>query len=627
MGFALPIGFATALLALPILALYVLKLRRREVVVGSVLLWGDAVRDLRANAPWQRLRPNLLLFLQLAALAGLAVALARPYVLHASAVRGDLVVVLDASLMMRATDAAGYPDRFAAAKARVSGLIDGLGPGDVMSIVRAAHTPRVVIAQSGDREALRRALDAVAPSYEALDAAPALSLASSLARSGHDGSVRIITGAGTVLPDLTAVRTLRPTVSRMGGTARDLAIVAFAAGDDGTGTLSALARIANYGPRRESTDVELTVDGRLLDVRSRDVPPGGQSDVLWPTLPTGSRVLQVHLTLHDDLAADNTAWAAPVRAAPRRVVLVTAENVFLRTALALDPSVRLTTLTPAAYAAGAASGTIGSPDLTILDGERPAALPEGNLLLINPPVGEWPGLVSGPAVRVAGAATIAQDSAGILRYVQAAAIHVAAARVVTASAWLRPALLAGAQPLLLAGERASRRMAVLTFDLHESDLPLQPDLPIMVANLLTWLAPNTSLPATLAARPGDLIPVAPVAGARRVEVVRPDGLHVALVPPFPLGPFSDTGQPGLYTLRQTRAGGAVQEDPFAINLFPASPNEGSSGQPSAASGQPSARSPEAPATGPGVPVDTTGLFAGLALAFLCAEWWVASRGR
>jgi len=433
MGFALPAGFAAALLALPILALYVLKMRRREVAVGSVLLWGDAVRDLRANAPWQRLRPNLLLFLQLAALAGLAVALARPYVLSASAARGDVVVVLDASLTMWATDAVGYPDRFAAAKARVSALIDGLGSADVMSIVRAARSPRVVIAQSGDREALHRALDALAPSYEALDAASALSLAAALARGGHDGTLRIVTGAGTALPDLAAPRTLAPTVSRVGGTVRDLAIVAFAAGDDATGTLSALARIANYGPRRESTDVELTVDGHLLDVRGRDVPAGGQTDVLWPTLPAGARVLQVHLTLRDDLAADNTAWAAPVRPAPRRVTLVTAESVFLRTALSLDPTVRLTTLTPAVYATRAAQGALGAPDLTILDGDRPAGLPEGNLLLINPPAGAWPGLVSGSAVPVAGPAVIAQDSAGLLRYLQAGALHVAAARVVTAS--------------------------------------------------------------------------------------------------------------------------------------------------------------------------------------------------
>jgi hypothetical protein len=65
MNFLAPAAFLLAAL-LPIIVLfYLLRLRRTEQVVSSVYLWRKMVRDVEANAPWQRLRRNLLLLLQL----------------------------------------------------------------------------------------------------------------------------------------------------------------------------------------------------------------------------------------------------------------------------------------------------------------------------------------------------------------------------------------------------------------------------------------------------------------------------------------------------------------------------------------------------------------------------------
>ena len=102
------------LLAGPIILLYMLRLRRREMMVSSTMLWQKLLRDREANAPWQRLRRNLLLFLQLLILACLVFALARPYIPVPTVATGNVVVLLDASASMQSTDET--PTRFEKAR-------------------------------------------------------------------------------------------------------------------------------------------------------------------------------------------------------------------------------------------------------------------------------------------------------------------------------------------------------------------------------------------------------------------------------------------------------------------------------------------------------------------------------
>ena len=72
--------FWTALAAVPplIVLLYFLKLKRTPLEVPSTYLWHKSIEDLHVNSIWQRLRRNLLLFLQLLLLLLLLIALLRP---------------------------------------------------------------------------------------------------------------------------------------------------------------------------------------------------------------------------------------------------------------------------------------------------------------------------------------------------------------------------------------------------------------------------------------------------------------------------------------------------------------------------------------------------------------------
>src|SRR6266536_527434 len=87
---------AAAALAIPsLLVLYFLKLKRRELSISSTLLWKKAIQDLQVNAPFQKLRKNLLLLLQLLLLLLLCLALSRPVANYTPGAAKLSVILLD----------------------------------------------------------------------------------------------------------------------------------------------------------------------------------------------------------------------------------------------------------------------------------------------------------------------------------------------------------------------------------------------------------------------------------------------------------------------------------------------------------------------------------------------------
>ena len=158
MPFLAPLALAGLVFLPLVIAMYLLKLRRDEAVVPSTLLWQRLVADVEANAPWQQLRRSLLLLLQLLLVLILVFLAARPFVERPAGLAGDLVLVIDTSASMQATDVT--PNRLEAAKAAAIDALKDLPAGGKVSVIAAGRTARVVAngtsdigrRQAGDRE-------------------------------------------------------------------------------------------------------------------------------------------------------------------------------------------------------------------------------------------------------------------------------------------------------------------------------------------------------------------------------------------------------------------------------------------------------------------------------------------
>jgi len=116
---------AAGLTVPPLVLLYFLKLKRRQVPIASTLLWKRAVQDLQVNSPFQRLRNNLLLILQLLILLAAILAISEPMWSGSQPVDKAIVLMIDHSASMAADEGDGKT-RLAIAKEEAHKVIDDM---------------------------------------------------------------------------------------------------------------------------------------------------------------------------------------------------------------------------------------------------------------------------------------------------------------------------------------------------------------------------------------------------------------------------------------------------------------------------------------------------------------------
>ena len=196
MQFLTPLALIGGLLAIPIILLYMLRLRRTEVDSTANQRWLAILRDYEANTPWQRLRRNLLLLLQLLILAALVIALARPFITVPAVGAGQIILLLDASASMNANDV-DSGTRFEAAKQEALNVVSTLGTGDSMTIIRVADVPEILAPATNDRLVLNNAIRSAQPSSASADWPGALTLAVGGAEGVDDFSMVIISDGGS----------------------------------------------------------------------------------------------------------------------------------------------------------------------------------------------------------------------------------------------------------------------------------------------------------------------------------------------------------------------------------------------------------------------------------------------
>jgi von Willebrand factor type A domain/Aerotolerance regulator N-terminal len=612
MSLLLPAALAFGIIIPIIFLLYFMRPKRQEQVVSSTLLWQQASQDLQASRPWQRLRITALLLLQILAAIVIVLILARPATFISSPIGGNTIIILQASASMQATDVP--PNRFEAARSDITNLIDGLGSDDQVSLIAMAKNPQVLIAFSSDKSQLSSALQRAKVTSQDADLEQAVSLATSLA-AGHTNAQILVIGDGHVLsPDQTLVSSFPVRYLQIGTDAPNAALLALAS-QTIAGKLVALAQIANYSHQQRSIPVELYADGNLVSVQTASLAPGAIGALQWGPLPPATRFLHAHIIPQDAMTIDHDAWAIAGGSMHGRVLLVTRGNSFLEASLRLQPNIDLFETTPDKYA------NVGNFDLTVFDGFVPSSLPPGALFLVNPPADSNVFGKSGAEISISHI-NAGSDNQHLLNQVDLNSIHIVRkSHQLTPAPWMQPIIVTPGTPLLIAGEQNNRHIAVLSFDLHDSDLPLQPTFPILIYNLVNWFLPPP-VAGNAQVAPDTPVTIQAWPGVTRIMIDGPGQQPATVAPPFPVTTFNNTGTIGIYSVTQFTQNQELH-GAFAVNLF----------DPLQSRLAPSARLPIAQSTpfdsaSPAIPHVLREIWpwiAALLLLVLCAEWWLFSR--
>jgi Ca-activated chloride channel homolog len=547
MRFLAPVALAFAATIPVVIVFYLLKRKRVVKLISSTVLWQRFLADTQANAPFQKLRHNWLLLLQILLLILAVLAIARPYIAGRQNKTQLFVVVLDASASMQATDE--KPTRFEKARSEALKLADGLREGEQMMVLVAGAVTEVKQSPTRDKQALRRALQACQPSDAPTRLTEALSTAAAFTheKKGEEektsGEIHLFSDGAIPKIEEFENKNLPLVYHRMGSRNNNIGIVSLdvKVNPENAAQRALFVSVLNPTTNTFQADVELRFDDQLVEVRPVTLPPTNTTPLIFFASQSRDGVFTARLVVQDDLASDNQASVVSLLAKPARVLLVTRGNSILEKALRAAEKVSVTT-------AAVLPDNASSYDIVVLDNVTPLKWPETSVLAFHvAPTNLFASVstVEGPAI------VDWRNTHPLLRFVNFDNVLVAESFAVKAPNWGDVVAESPQTPLIVAGELNRHRVVWVAFDPLQSTWPLRISFPIFAVNALDWLNPSASAANQLIAHAGEPVRIALPSAVSVGKITLPDGTTRDVTPTADGREisFGETARQGVYKLK------------------------------------------------------------------------------
>lgn len=553
-----------------VVVLYILKLRRRPVAVPFARIWERVLRDKEATNLFSQLKRLLSLLLQLALLAAMLFALGDPRTEQNLVEGRNIVVLIDASASMQATDVA--PSRLEAGKLRVRDMIRGLGASDRMILAQMDATLTPLSTLTGEPSELEQALTLVEAQDCRADFPRALRFAADTLRGLPQPEI-IVVSDGALGPASDALGQVslgdvKLSYVKLGESSKNAAITAFSVRRYPLDKSRYEAMLELTNTSTEPLDLELSLlgDGEVTEVTRLRLAPEERLPRFFPNLSGASKTLEARIELvdgtSDALPADDVAYALLPERRRARVQVVSAGNMYLEAALLLDEFLDVTVIAPDRYPSE------GSYDVTIFDGVTPAWAPgSGHALYLDPSGPNSPVAAGDPIDDVDPKYPLGFDEVDathpIVRHTLLSDVNVARARVLEPKKEDKVVGRSFKGPILVAGRREGMKFVALGLDVRQTDLPLRISWPLFLLNVINdFVEEDTRYISSFAT--GTVWRVPAPSGLSQATLVAPGGRELRV--PVDEGRAVYLGQrAGFYTLKGEATEDAFEAG-FAANL-------------------------------------------------------------
>jgi hypothetical protein len=491
--------------AAAITTLYLLRMRRREVVVPFAALWEQVTRESESRRLWRKLRRILSWLVQLLLLLLVLAALGDPRPEVWLREPTTLAIVVDRSASMAGT--VGEGTRLDAARARIEQEIAALGPADRAVVIAAGEEVGVVAPLAQDPAVLMPPLSDLAPSWGEADLARALALAEHAVAQGPGPRIMVLTDGA--LDDAAESALARCTsgsiacqVVLVGENADNLAITAFAARryPNARDKIEVLAEVRNLGDAPAVVDLDIEADGVSVGRTRLELAAGQAKRESLGNLDAARARFTARLAAVEDPppgmstalgpSFDDEAYAVVPPLSPLSVAVVTdGTDLFLEAALLTQGEhIELAGVSPEQAAAG--NDIVDEADVVVFDvadGPLPAALPDAHIVMFDP----W--RKGGSPCPIAKKADVKRPflteqlrDHPLLAHVVLKDVNIARGTTFALEPGDQALVRSLGEPIAVLRERGEHGFVAVGFDPRQTDLPLRIAFPLFIDNTLRY---------------------------------------------------------------------------------------------------------------------------------------------